>query len=126
MESAAPTRVLLGDLEPIMVVGLRRVLAEDGFDVVGAEEDYERIVAAAERLRPDVVVLDLDAAGGEGLGREIRLASPGTKVVLWARNESVMEVHDPESSVPRLVAVTVPEGLRAELSSSRHRQRVEE
>ena len=40
---------------------------------------------------------------------------------------TVMEVLESVSRTPRLVAITVPEGLRNELSSSnRHRDQVEE
>lgn len=126
MERAPQPRVLLGNLEPIMAVGLRRVLAEDGVEIVGSEQHPTGIVTAAGRLRPDVVVLDMNDGGGHVLGDEVRRVSPDTKVILWARDESVMEVFDPESDSSRLIAVTVPEGLRTELSSSRHRPRVEE
>ncbi len=113
--------VLLGNLEPILVLGLRRVLAEDGIDVLGQEEEHSRIVLAARRLRPDTVVLDLNDERARLLARQIRLASPSTKVVLWARDETVMEVLDPDSDVERVVAVPNPGGLSSELSSIRNR-----
>ncbi len=47
-------------------------------------------------------------------------------MILWARDETVMEVLESVSRTPRLVAITVPEGLRNELSSNRHRDQVEE
>jgi DNA-binding NarL/FixJ family response regulator len=126
VEQAAPLRVLLGHLEPIMVIGLRTVLEEEGITVIGSESEPQRLVRAAASLQPDVVVLDLNRGGARALGEEVRQAAPAVKVILWARDETVMEVLDSVSRTPRLVALTEPDGLRDELSSSGPRQRVEE
>ena len=119
MDQAAALRVMLGDLAPIMAIGLRAVLEEDGIDVIGLEREPERIVIQAERLQPDVVVLDLDKDGARALGEQIQHVAPRTKVILWARDETVMEVLESVSRAPRLVAVTAPEALWNELNSSR-------
>ena len=119
MDHAPALRVMLGDLAPIMAIGLRAVLEEDGIDVIGLEREPEGIVFQAERLQPDVVVLDLDKDGARALGDRIQDVTPRTKVILWARDETVMEVHESVSRTPRLVAITVPDGLRNELSSNR-------
>jgi AmiR/NasT family two-component response regulator len=109
-----------------MCVGLRRVLSEDGAEVIGQEDAPNEIVEEAGRLRPDVVVLDLNG-GARSLGERIREVSPQTKVILWARDETVMEVLDPESASSRLVAVAISDGLRSELRISRpHKQSTEE
>jgi DNA-binding NarL/FixJ family response regulator len=108
-----------------MVVGLRTVLEEEGIAVVGQEREPRRIVSEVERLQPDVVVLDLNHDGARALGEQIQEAAPGVKVILWARDETVMEVLESVSRTSRLVALTVPEGLRSEFSS-RPRQQVEE
>jgi hypothetical protein len=55
----------------------------------------------------------------------VRTASPETKVVLWSRDEDVMEVLDPGSTTPRRYFAAVPEELRSELSNVRL-NRVEE
>ena len=119
MDQAPALRVMLGDLAPIMAIGLRAVLEEDGIDVIGLEREPERIVLQAERLQPDVVVLDFDKDGARALGDRIQHVAPATKVILWARDETVMEVHESVSRTPRLVAITAPDGLRNELSSNR-------
>jgi hypothetical protein len=46
----------------------------------------------------------------------VRGASPETTVVLWAREEDLMEVLGPDSSTPRSVASPIVERLRGELS----------
>jgi len=54
------TRVLLVDDQELVRSGLTRILRRrDGFVVVGQCEDGDQVVAAVERLRPDVVVMDL-------------------------------------------------------------------
>jgi AmiR/NasT family two-component response regulator len=118
-------RILLGNLGPIMRMGMRRVLTEDGCDVIGQEERPSAIVGAAHRLRPDVVVLDLDGGSSRDLGRLVVGASPETTVVLWAREEDLMEVIDPVSADSRRVSAPVLERLRSELSTNSV-QRVEE
>jgi DNA-binding NarL/FixJ family response regulator len=123
MEAARP-QILLGSLEPIMLVGLRRVLAEDGIDVI--EGDSDELVTEARRLQPDAILLDLSAAGVHALGEELHRVAPQTKVILCARDETVMEVIEPASNGTRLVALTVPGGLRNELTSIRDRVRVED
>jgi DNA-binding NarL/FixJ family response regulator len=125
MATARRPRILLGNLSPIMRVGMRRVLTEHGCEVVGQEDMPSAILGEVHRLRPDVVVLDLDGGSAHHLGRLVAGASPDTTVVLWAREEDLMEVIDPVSADSRRVSAPVLERLRSELSSHNH-QRVEE
>jgi DNA-binding NarL/FixJ family response regulator len=61
-------RVLLVDDHPVVRQGLRTFLdLQDDITVVGDAADGESGVAAAERLRPDVVLLDLRMPGSDGL-----------------------------------------------------------
>ena len=117
MASESGPRVLLGNLGPIMRLGMNRVLSEQGCQVVGHEDRPSAIIGAAHRLRPDIVVLDLDGGSSHELAQLVRGASPETTVVLWAREEDLMEVLEPASSASRLVSAPVLERLRGELSS---------
>ena len=117
MASEARPRVLLGNLGPIMRLGMNRVLSEQGCQVVGQEDRPSAIVGAAHRLRPDIVVLDLDGGSSNELAQLVRGASPETTVVLWAREEDLMEVLEPASGASRLVSAPIVERLRGELSS---------
>ena len=67
--------VLLGHLEPIISMGMTRMLVEGGIDVVTAEGAPSAIVDHARRLAPDAVVLAL-ADDAQELGEEIRAAAP--------------------------------------------------
>ena len=118
-------RVLLGNLEPILVLGMSRVLAEEGAQVIGQVDRPTDILDQAGRLRPDLVVLDFDSGESRGLGLQVSQVSPETKVIFWARDEALMEVLDPGSSTTRLVAVAGPDELSREISSA-HAHRVEE
>ena len=128
MESDSLPRVLLGNLEPIVLIGMTRVLGEAGADVIGHEQHPSQIVTQAGRLRPDVVVIGLDGIGSRRLGRRVRDVATDTKVILWARDETVMEVLDPGATDFRTVEEGLPEQLRNEMGgySSGREQRVEE
>ena len=52
-------RVLLADDHPVFRQGLRALLEREKFDVVGEASDGLEAIAAAERLQPQVVVIDL-------------------------------------------------------------------
>ena len=108
--------VLLGNLGPIMRVGMNRVLIEEGCEVVGHEDRPSAIIGAAHRLRPDIVVLDLDGGSSNELAQLVHGASPETTVVLWAREEDLMEVFEPAASTSRRVSAPIVERLRGELS----------
>lgn len=61
-------RVLVVDDHPVVRQGLRTFLdLQDDIAVVGEAADGQTCVAAAEELRPDVVLLDLRMPGSDGL-----------------------------------------------------------
>ena len=115
---------MLANLGPIARMGMRRLLHEDGIEVVD-DAPTAGTSPAFERLQPDVVVLDLDQTDSQQLSELVRLACPHAKVVLWAPTEDVMEVIDPGATRPRWVVSGVPEDLLAEMSTQRD-SRVEE
>jgi DNA-binding NarL/FixJ family response regulator len=108
---------MLGNLAPIARVGMRRLLSEDGIEVVGEVLTPASFNPEVERLQPDIVVLDLDQPESQELRELVHLASPNTKIVLWAPTEDVMEVIDPGTTLPRWVVSNVPADLLAEMST---------
>src|ERR1700750_1088597 len=76
MASEPRPSVLLGNLGPIMRLGMNRVLSEEGCHVVGQEDRPSAIVGAAHRLRPDIVVLDLDGGSSKELAQLVRGGAP--------------------------------------------------
>jgi len=77
-------RVLLADDHPVFRQGLRALLEREKFDVVGEASDGLEAIAAAERLQPQVVVIDLamPALNGVDAVREIVKRVPRCKAVL--------------------------------------------
>jgi DNA-binding NarL/FixJ family response regulator len=55
--------------------GARALLGVDGFQVVGEAADGEAALEAARRLRPEVVLLDIQLPGMDGFGVAERLAA---------------------------------------------------
>jgi DNA-binding NarL/FixJ family response regulator len=111
----ARPRVLLANLAPMVRLGMARVLADDGVDVLDDNAGRIDVVAEAKRLCPDAVVLGLEHGLGRELGAGVRAAAPATKVILWPRDEDEMEVFDPGHRSARRVAPPLREALLGEL-----------
>jgi len=77
-------RVLLADDYPDMVKAVSRLLAND-CDVVGSVADGSDLLEAAQRLQPDVIVLDLNLPNVDGLEacRQITHVYPEIRVILF-------------------------------------------
>ncbi len=71
-------RVLLADDHRLVRAGLRMLLAtQPDIEVVGEAGDGEETVVATQRLRPDVVLMDLAMPKGGGLDATRRIANSG-------------------------------------------------
>jgi len=75
-------RVLVADDHSVIVAGLYRLL-EAEFDVVGAVEDGRAALESAQRLKPDVIVLDISMPVLNGIDAavQIRKTAPKTKII---------------------------------------------
>jgi len=76
-------RVLLADDFPDLLTATQRLLALD-CTVVGSVDDGGALLKAAERLQPDVIVVDLNLPTVNGLDacRQITRAHPHIRVIL--------------------------------------------
>ena len=80
-----PIRVLLADDQHLVRGALAALLAlEDDIEVVGQVGRGDEVVAAVCRLGPDVVLMDVEMPGIDGLAAAaaVRSAQPGAKVLI--------------------------------------------
>jgi DNA-binding NarL/FixJ family response regulator len=97
-ERASPRiRLLVVDDQPVVRRGLSLMLSiEPDMEVVGECSDGLEAVEQAQRLRPDVVLMDLHMPrkGGVGATREIRTLLPQTRVLVLTTLEAEQAVFD--------------------------------
>ena len=68
MSSTERIRVMVADDHPIMRNGLREALdGEEDFEVVGEASDGVEAVRMAQRVEPDVIVMDVMMPGKDGV-----------------------------------------------------------
>ena len=120
-----PPRALIGNLEPVARLGMTRVLEDGGLEVVGDDDLPDALVEQALRLQPDAIVLGVWAGDAGDLGRRVRVAAPGAKLILWPRDEAEMQVFDPGCSAPRRISVSASDALLRELRTGRSTERRE-
>jgi DNA-binding NarL/FixJ family response regulator len=80
-------RVLLGDDHALILSGVRATLASR-FEVVGEATDGKALVEAAERLRPDIIILDISMPllNGFEAARQILLSQPAAKLIFLSQH----------------------------------------
>jgi DNA-binding NarL/FixJ family response regulator len=83
-------RILLVDDHPLTRDALAALLAQQGFEVIGDASNGEEAIAAAERLQPDLVLLDLTMPGMDGLTAlpGIREEAPNSEVVVLTASDA--------------------------------------
>jgi DNA-binding NarL/FixJ family response regulator len=85
-----PLKLLLVDDHAVVREGLRALLAIDPrFEIVGEASEGEGAVAAADALRPDLVVMDVSLPGINGVQatRQLKSQHPNMRVVALTVHE---------------------------------------
>lgn len=87
--------VLLADPNAPARAGVRRALARPGFEVVGEAADADACVELAQRLGPDVCLVEVRLPGG-GIraARAIAAQMPDTSVVMLTASDSEEDFFD--------------------------------
>src|SRR5882672_9892717 len=77
-------RLLLCDDHVLLLEALAAALTTRGHEVVAIVADPSSVAETAERLAPDVCILDITFPGGDGIeaAREIATRAPTTKVLM--------------------------------------------
>lgn len=89
-----PIRVLIADGHPIVLAGLRSVLADrPGIQIVGEANDGMEAIEKTVELAPDVVLMDLKLPKVDGMTvlRSLHARAPNSKVILFASSENKEE-----------------------------------
>jgi DNA-binding NarL/FixJ family response regulator len=96
-----PSVLIVDDNEDFRA-SARALLCVEGFDVVGEAGDGESALDVAERLHPEVVLLDVQLPGMDGFEVAERLVAtrPATRIVLVSsRRRSAYEARLPGAPV---------------------------
>ncbi|WP_416957491.1 response regulator [Streptomyces sp. Agncl-13] len=99
MSTPVPVRLLLCDDHAVVRAGLRALLSSaDGIEVVGEAGSGEEAIAMAARVRPDVVLMDLQLGDGmDGVTATRKLtAGAGPRVL-------VLTMFDTDADITRAV-----------------------
>lgn len=85
-----PPRVLLADHHPIVIEGLRRVLAPE-FEIAGEVKDGRALVAAVETLQPDIIIAEISMPLLNGIEavRQIRKMNRKVKIIFLTMHPDV-------------------------------------
>lgn len=80
-------RVLLADDHALILDGIRAALQAE-YEIVGLAKDGRALVEAAERLKPDVVVLDISMPllNGFEAAKQIKKSTPHSKLIFLSQH----------------------------------------
>jgi two-component system response regulator NreC len=87
-----PLRILIADDHAVVRFGLKTILSnEEGWQVVGAAKSGAEALELAIQLRPDIVILDINMPGMNGLDalKAIRERVPATRAVILTLDYSM-------------------------------------
>jgi DNA-binding NarL/FixJ family response regulator len=106
LASPGPVRVLIVDDGPFFQEVARELIdATSGFECVGAACSGEEGIDEADRLRPDLVLMDVRMPGIGGIEAARRIGARGNPavVVLVSADEGLAEIA-PHGAAPKVVA----------------------
>lgn len=76
-------RIFIADDHPVLLAGLKKLLGDD-YDLVGTAADGRALVTAANKIAPDLVIVDISMPGMNGIDatRRLRTSLPSVKFVI--------------------------------------------
>jgi response regulator NasT len=89
---AGSRRVVIANDEPGARTALAEMLAEEGFDVVGQAGDGVQVVAMAQALRPDLVIIDVELDKMDGIEAAGEIANEKIAPVVMISDRSTQDL----------------------------------
>ena len=93
-----PRRVLIAEDEALIRLDLAEMLREEGYDVVGEAGDGQEAVDLAERLKPDLVIMDVKMPRRDGIDAAAEIAqkriAPVLVLTAFSQRELVERARD--------------------------------
>lgn len=89
-------RVLLVDDHTLFLEGLRNLLVSEGIEVAGLAHDGLEALAQARRLRPDLILMDIQMPRCDGVAatRLIKAEMPECKIVMLTMSEDEQDLFE--------------------------------
>lgn len=97
MSEKKPVKVLIVDDSKLTIVGLKTTLKQfDDIEIVGEANDGQVAIECAQRLKPDVILMDIGMPIMDGIKatKEIKKAGSNAKIIMLTSREMEQDVLD--------------------------------
>ena len=96
--SQTPVRVVIAEDEALIRLDLKEMLEEEGYEIAGEASDGEQAVELAEKLRPDLLILDVKMPVLDGISAAEQIAAkhvaPVVILTAFSQRELVERARD--------------------------------
>jgi AmiR/NasT family two-component response regulator len=91
-------RILIADDEPVIRMGLKTMLEEHGYKVVGEAPDGEQAVTLAGKSNPDLIFMDIKMPGLDGIAAASTIMARSPKPIIlltaWSERDLVQRAQE--------------------------------
>ncbi len=91
-------RILIADDEPVIRMGLKTMLEEHGYSVVGEAADGEQAVTLAGKTSPDLIFMDIKMPGLDGIAAASTIMARSPKPIIlltaWSERDLVQRAQE--------------------------------
>ena len=91
-------RILIVDDEPVIRMGLKTMLEEHGYQVVGEAADGEQAVTLAAKTSPDLIFMDIKMPGLDGIAAASTIMTRSPKPIIlltaWSERDLVQRAQE--------------------------------